>query len=166
MKKILFALLIIFSFNCSSTEKVNNTVTNDKTKNKIVYFDFTGVLNKKQINFINKNYDWDSGKLLIINFTQPRSYCHFDNHKRTSQSVKWWHSFYSKINIENCSNIFVVSNGYRNKDKDNFLLNNFFNRKKSCFGVMVINGNGLYLQFNGHYSENQVSKFIEKLSMK
>lgn len=48
-------------------------------------------------------------------------------------------------------------------DKDNFLLNNFLKEKKTCFGVMVLNEKGVYLQYNGHYSEKQVSSFIEKL---
>ncbi|GLB53007.1 hypothetical protein NBRC110019_20470 [Neptunitalea chrysea] len=49
-------------------------------------------------------------------------------------------------------------------DVDDFLYNNFFNRKKSCHAVMVVNSSGEYLQYNGEYSENQLNSFITALS--
>lgn len=111
--------------------------------------------------------------MLIINFTQPLSSCHFYNNEINSTSEKFWADFYSKIDLENCSNIFVLSNGEKVKkkldnkkyfdDKDDFLLQNFFNRKKTCFGVIVISKAGYYIQYNGHYSEIQVAQFIENL---
>lgn len=55
--------------------------------------------------------------------------------------VKGWKDFYSKINTKDCLNIKVLANGERVKneldninyfdDKNNFLLTNFFGRKKS-----------------------------------
>lgn len=69
-------------------------------------------------------------------------------------------------------NIKFLANGERVKrkldnisyldDKNDFLLKNFFDRKKSCFGVLVINQDGDYIQYNGH-SERQVAKFTENL---
>jgi hypothetical protein len=110
---------------------------------------------------------------LIINYSQPINSCHFDNNKITSEGKKWWRDFYSKINTDDCLNINVLANGERVKrridnlnyfdDKYDFLLKNFFKRKSSCFGVLVLNDEGYYIQFNGHYSERQVSKYIENL---
>ena len=110
---------------------------------------------------------------MIINYRQPLSDCHFDNHKITSDSKKWWTEFYSKVDVDNSLNIDVFSNGEKIRkkmdnrnyfdDKDDFLLNNFFDRKKSCFGIMVLNQQGQYFQFNGHYSEKQVEIFINEL---
>ncbi len=161
MKKILLVLLIALSFNCSSTQDVTKNINNSY---EAILFDYTGIMSEQQMSFIHNNYDWEHEKLLIINFTQPRSYCHFDNSKNSSESRRWWFNFYSKVNTANCSNIFVGKSESGANDKDNFLLNNFFKRKISCYGIMVINNKGQYLQYNGHYSEKQVSKFIEKLS--
>lgn len=139
-----------------------------QNKDKPITYDFTGKLNEGEMKFMNDYYNWDSKEILIINFTQPRSDCHFDNHTHKTGNTKWWKDYYKKINIKNCSNIFVCPEKHKRDktlyyDKANFLYDNFFNRKESCFGVLVLNKNGDYLQYNGHYSERQVSKFIENL---
>ncbi|WP_055445199.1 hypothetical protein [Lacinutrix himadriensis] len=158
--------LIVFSFY---------SIKGMAQEEKPILYDFADKINTEQLNFIKKNYNWNNEKLLIINYSQPISSCHFDNNKITSDSKKWWRDFYSKINTEDCLNIKVLSNGELVKrkldnikyfdDKNDFLLNNFFSRKKSCFGVLVLNEQGDYIQYNGHYSERQVAKFIENLKV-
>ena len=167
-KFIFFTLLPIFITYCSST-----STTTTLGNNKPIYYDFADKLSAEQLQFLQSTYNWDTEKILIINYNQPISSCHFDNNKITSQGKRFWQDFYAKINTENCLNIQVLANGERVKNKldnityfddaDDFLLDNFFNRKKSCFGVLVINQTGNYVQFNGHYSEKQVATFIEEL---
>ena len=162
MKKISLVILLLIFYNCSSSKETLINNKSSKNSKELIRFDYSGTLDEEQMNFIKDNYEWKD-KIAIINFTQPRSYCHFDNSKSSIQSRGWWINFYSKIDTENCLNIFVGSSENSLIDKNDFLLNNFFKRKKTCFGVMVINDSGQYLQFNGHYSEKQVSQFIEKL---
>jgi hypothetical protein len=158
MKKQLFIILCcLFTFYSFGQ--------NDK---KPINYDFTGKLNEVQMKFMMDYYNWNSKEILIINFIQPRSDCHFDNHTHNLENTKWWKDYYKKIDIKDCSNIFVCAEKHKRDktlyyDKANFLYDNFFNRKESCYGVLVLNKNGDYLQFNGHYSEKQVSKYIENL---
>jgi hypothetical protein len=169
-KKLLQIFIGILFFSCSSTKNVDNSSI--ETKEKTITYDYAGKVDNNQLRFIKTNYNWNTEKVLIINYKQPLSICHFDNHK-ISKGNKWWKKFYSKIDTENCANIHVLANGeIKNKnidnknifdDKNDFLLSNFFNRKTSCFGVLVVDNEGYYIQYNGHYSERQVSKYIENL---
>ena len=166
MKKTLIGFIIITFYNCSTTKTTNSLHT------EIVY-DYSGKVDNEQLIYIQKKYKWETNGILIINFNQPLSSCHFNNNRINKTTEKFWQNFYSKINTDNCSNVFVLSNVEKVKkkidykkyfdDKDDFLLQNFFNRKKTCFGVLVINLNGYYMQYNGHYSKRQVTKFIESL---
>lgn len=173
MKKTIIQIIIGFTiFSCSSSKTVENKRADSQNEKPITY-DFTNKIDAKKLNFIKNNYNWNDEKILIVNYSQPINSCHFDNNKITTESKKWWQDFYSKINTEDCRNIKVLVNGERVKnkldninhfdDKNDFLLTNFFSRKKSCFGVLVLNNEGYYIQYNGHYSEKQVAKFIENL---
>jgi hypothetical protein len=158
MKNLLFIVFILVS-----TYRVIA-----QTEDKQITYDFTGKLNEGQMSFIKDNYDWNSKDILIINFTQPRSNCHYDNHKHNKNTVKNYMEYYSDVDLKDCEVIFVCpekhnSDSYLYYDKANFLLNNYFNRKERCFAVMVLNKNGDYLQYNGEYSKKQVSKYIENL---
>ena len=173
MKKIILPLFImISSLSCSSTQVVKN----DEPENfqaQPVSADFAGKIDSQILDQIRDFYHWKEEEILIINFKQPLSSCHFNNNKITTGGKKWWKNFYSKINTENALNIQVLANGERVRrklddikyfdDKNDLLYNHFFRRKSSCFGVMVINEEGEYYQYNGHYSERQVSAFIENL---
>ena len=168
MKKILIGLIIITFYNCSTTKTTNSLNT------EIVY-DYSGKVDNEQLIYIQKNYKWETNDILIINFNQPLSSCHYKNNRINKTTKTFYEDFYSKINTDNCSNIFVLSNIEKVKkkidnkkyfdDKDDFLLKNFFHRKKTCFGVLVIRLDGYYIQYNGHYSKRQVAKFIENLKV-
>ena len=166
---IIFGLSII---SCSTTKTVENKKVDSINESSITY-DYADRINSEKLNFIKKTYNWKNEKILILNYSQPIISCHFDNNKITSEGKNWWKNFYSKINTEDCLNIKVLANGERVKnkldninyfdDKNDFLLTNFFERKQSCFGVLVMNKEGYYIQYNGHYSERQVTKYIENL---
>lgn len=178
MKKITLQLIVcLILTSCSSTknldDKKSNTHQVKPIEVKPITYDYADKINSAKLEFIKKNYNWKSQKVLIINYSQPISSCHFDNNKITSEGKKWWRDFYSKIDTHNCLNIEVLAEGERVHrkldnvryfdDKYDFLLTNFFERKKSCFGVLVLNDEGYYIQYNGHYSERQVAKYIENL---
>lgn len=171
-KKTIQLLISVLIVSCSSTKTVENRKAYVNNEKPILY-DFIGKIDSEQLLFIKDSYNWNTEKILIINYSQPISSCHFNNNQITTESEKWWKDFYSVINTEDCLNIKVLANGERIKrkldnihyfdDKNEFLLDSFFARKKSCFGVLVINEQGDYIQYNGHYSERQVAKFIENL---
>lgn len=158
--------------SCSATKTVENTKV-DTQNEKLITYDYADKIDSLKLDFIKKTYNWNIEKILILNYSQPIDNCHFNNNKITSEGRKWWRKFYSKINTEDCLNINVFANGesVKNKldnlnyfdDKNDFLLTNFFSRKQSCFGVLVLNSKGYYFQYNGHYSEKQVAKYIENL---
>lgn len=173
MKKTIVQIIVcLIITSCSSTKNMDEK-QNSIRKEKPITYDYANKINSAKLNFIKKNYHWTHEKILIINYSQPISSCHFDNNTITSEGKKWLRNFYSKINTDNCLNINVLANGENVKskldnvnyfdDKYDFLLTNFFDRKKSCFGVLVLDDQGYYIQFNGHYSERQVSKYIENL---
>ena len=171
MKKLLLIFLIL-SISCSSTKETSEN--EEIPEDYVPKVDFLGRLEKEEIRFLKNNYKWADGEVLVINFKQPGSECHYDNSNVSRASRKWWKRFYLKVNRDNYSNIQVISDSHRVEkhidnefffgDKDKFLLENFFNRRKSCLGVLVINEAGEYLQYNGEYSEKQVAKFIDVLS--
>ncbi|WP_298327236.1 hypothetical protein [uncultured Dokdonia sp.] len=174
MKKTILSIIIVLTIlSCSTTKTVENKKKTDSLNEKPITYDYADKIGSEKLNFIKKTYNWNNEKILIINYSQPINSCHFDNNKITSESKKWWNDFYSKIDTEDCLNIKVLANGERVKnkldnlnyfdDKNDFLLINFFGRKKSCFGILIINNEGHYIQFNGHYSEKQVAIYIENL---
>lgn len=90
------------------------------------------------------------------------------------KTKQFWSDFYSKINLDDCLNIFVYSdiNGKEKiidnkkyfEDKDNELINNVFHLQKGCYGIMVINQNGKFISYNWHYNEKQLAEFINFVS--
>lgn len=177
MKKIVQLIILLLILSCSSTKSIEKKTIEKidvKThKIKTIVFDYVGVINSEKLNFIKNNYKWKHEEILIINYSQPVKSCHFDNQVINSVTKKFWKEFYAKIDTENCLNIKVLANGKRFigkldnmiyfDDKDDFLLKNFFERKRSCFGILTIHKNGNYLQYNGHYSERDVAQYIYDL---
>ncbi|WP_223551665.1 hypothetical protein [Aestuariivivens sp. NBU2969] len=129
-KRIIQIVIGLLVVSCSPTKTVVNNKTDIK-KEKTIYYDFAGKLTAVQLFFIKNSYNWDNEKILIINYRQPISSCHFDNNKITSGGKNWWKDFYSKINTENCLNINVLANGERVKKKlDNIY---YFDDKNDFF---------------------------------
>lgn len=54
MKKILLVLVIVVLSSCSSTKTMNTNVNTKKFNNKVINFDYTGVVTENQLNFIKK----------------------------------------------------------------------------------------------------------------
>lgn len=74
MRKILLLLLMIIGF--SSFSEFENTIE-------------TGQLTENDVQFLKENYNWNSEEFLIVNFSQSRSSCSYDNYKSLKKSVKW-----------------------------------------------------------------------------
>lgn len=173
MRNNILPIIIALTILACSTPKTVEYKKVDSLNEKPIIYDYADKIGSEKLNFIKKTYNWNNQQILILNYSQPINICHFDNNKITTGTEKWWKDFYSKINTENCLNIKVLANGERVKnkldnynyfdDKNNFLFINFFGRKKSCYGVLVINNEGDYIQYNGHYSEKQVAKYIATL---
>lgn len=132
-----------------------------------------GKLTEAQLSFVIKNYNWTSEKILIVNFRQPKSSCHYDNYKNLEKSSKWWAEFYSKMDLQNLRNIFVYSDNLRAKkiidskkhyaDINNFFLKQFFSQDKTCYGILVINKNGKYQKKVGEYMQKDIEELIKEL---
>lgn len=174
MKKILIGLIILLFYNCSTTKKLENQTNESKNEQPIIY-DYANKISNEQLTFIKKTYNWNTENILIINYVQPIeiSPCKIDYKSIPESGKEWRKDFYSKINTEGCLNIQVFASGELLKskldniiyfdDKNDFLYESYFSRKKSCFGILVVNNNGYYIQYNGHTSERQVAQFIELL---
>jgi hypothetical protein len=136
-------------------------------------FESQKVITPSQLKFIKEKYKWNSEGLLIINFVQPNQNCFYDTNSNLENSIKWWEKFYSKIDLTNVKNIYVYSDKISAKkiidfqtkfeDYNDFLLRNFFNIKKECYGILVLNSKGEYEILEGEYSEKQVENFIKAL---
>lgn len=156
--KYLIALLLAFSLNVNAQKK------NEKS----------GKLSELQLEIVQKNFNWDANnKVIILNFLQPKSNCHYDNYSNINKPNLWWKNFYSKIDLTNVENKFVYSDSLAAKkiidykknfsDKDNFLLNNFFNDTPYCFGIIVINSQGFYKIKGSEYLQDEVKSFLKSL---
>ncbi|MEP2238054.1 MAG: hypothetical protein ABJI22_06810 [Maribacter sp.] len=130
-------------------------------------------LTEVELNFIKENYNWKAEGLLIVNFRQPKSSCHYDNYKNLKNSLKWWSEFYSKMDIENIRNIYVYSEGLKAKkildsenhfpDTNDFFLNLAFSKDKTCYGVLVVNEKGEFRTKVGEYMNKDIEEFISRL---
>lgn len=170
MKKKILLLLIIIVAGCKSTEKPTMAL---EDKDYIPPLDFAGQLDGEKLAFIKDNYNWPEESVLVINYKQPNSRCHFNYKKKVKDSTDWWRASFSKTALKNSSEIYVISESHYvtrfldNEtyfgDKGDFLFENFFERKHSCYGVMVVNETGDYLQYNGNYNKKQVAKYVEAL---
>lgn len=166
MKKVLIGLVVLLLYNCSTTKN---------KKDKPIFYDYADKISTEQLTYIKNTYNWNDENILIIDYIQPIeiSPCKLDYKFIPESGKEFRKKFYSKINTEGCLTIQVFASGELIKskldnityfdDKDDFLYENYFSRKKSCFGILVINNDGYYIQYNGHNSERQVAKFIENL---
>jgi len=153
MKKQLMLLLLVislFSFNKPEIQ------TDEK-------------LSEEQLIFIKENYNWNSEDLIIVNFRQPQSSCHYDNYKNLKQSSDWWNDYYSKMKLNNIRNIFVYSDSNKAtgiidsknhfSDVNNFFLENFFTEEQNCYGILVFNKNGDFQKKSGEYTQDDIVEF-------
>lgn len=132
-----------------------------------------GKLTETQLHFVIENYHWTSEQLLIVNFRQPKSNCHYDNYVDLKNSAKWWCEFYSKIDLQNIRNIFVYADYSKAKniidshnhyaDASDFFMNQIFSLDKTCYGVLVLNKSGHYRRKAGEYIQKDIEKLILEL---
>ncbi|WP_324027444.1 hypothetical protein QSV08_05900 [Maribacter sp. BPC-D8] len=158
MKKIIILLILSVGFLSFNEDCIN--LNNEK-------------LTEAQLSFIMESYDWKSERLLIVNFRQPRTSCHYNNYQNLKKSAKWWTEFYSKMEIANIRNIFVYSDNLKaNKvidsenhfdDINNFFLNKVFTKDKTCYGLIVINKKGEFRKKAGEFMQKDIEEFITQL---
>ncbi|TYA53216.1 hypothetical protein FVF61_11245 [Formosa maritima] len=130
-------------------------------------------LSEEHLKFVIENYQWNSEDVMIINFRQPKSSCHYDNYENLKQSSDWWTEFYSEMDLENIHNIFVYSDSNKAKavidsknyfsDINNFFLENFFVKNRSCFGILVINKDGDFKKKSGEYTQEDIIELVKNL---
>lgn len=157
MKRLITLCLIVITFSSFIKNEPNT---------------YSGKLNTIQLKFIKDNYPWKDGEFLIINYRQPKRSCHYNNYYKIASST-WFDNLYSKIKLHNISNIFIYADSKRAKkiidfkkhfeDKNHYLLDNFFSKDKSCYGLMIINEQGDYKQKNGEYFQSDIVSFVNKL---
>jgi len=136
---------------------------------------YEGKLNKEQVEVLEGLFGWEKEELIIINYRQPKGYCHYDQYMSIG-STKWFDDFYSELNLKDVHNIFVYYESKRSKgvidgkkhffDLNKYFFDNFFKKDKSCYGLLIVNKHGNYQQKNGEYSKKEVKNYINKLTIK
>lgn len=162
MKKILlfFILVYFFSGETHSQSRINK-----------------GKLLPESLVFVQKTYNWNSEKFLVISFRQSRSKCHYDNYKSLRNSAIIRKGF---INMRDKTNEFDTKIISVSSDKDkvekyidnetiffdlyDFLGFRFFSKSKSCFCLIVINRDGEFKSKVGEYSADDINLFLTELS--
>ncbi|TRZ43185.1 hypothetical protein [Robertkochia solimangrovi] len=125
--------------------------------------------------FLKKTYNWQDQDLLIINFRYPQNSCHYDQYRDLPRSVNFFNDLYRKIDTQAARNIYVYAEESRAKriidgvdhfpDIDKRLRKTVFKPYGYCYGLLVLNQNGAYRVVLGEYSENDITKCIEQLSL-
>lgn len=153
MKNIIILLIAIFSITTFSQE------------NKI---------EKEQLDIIKELYNWNNEKYLIVNFTQPRYNCHYDNYQHLDNYKKWLNdNVYKNVDLNNCKSIYVFSdkkaaekiidNIIYFEDYNSYFLNNFLNIKENCYGLLIIRQDGIFDKLIGEYLKKDVENMLETL---
>ncbi len=134
----------------------------------------SGKITEEQLIFFKENYKWNTQKILIINFLQPKYNCHYDAYKNIKKSKSWWTNLYKEIDLKNIANRFVFSDYSVAKkvidsetfflDKEEFILKHFFLNEPYCHGILVINQSGNYEQKSSEYLKEDITEFITRLS--
>ncbi|WP_430400878.1 hypothetical protein [Flavobacterium sp.] len=150
---VLLLLLVIFSENIFSQDKA---------------------LPKNQMVSIQYEYEWKNEDFLIVNYRMPNDYCPYENYSGLDKSYLWIKkSIYDRVTVKNYRNIFVYADKLAAKkildfkthynDIGRYFLKTFFDKKGSCYGVLVINKEGKYNYIIGEYSHIDIQNLIDSL---
>ncbi|MBT8245328.1 MAG: hypothetical protein HKP48_09885 [Winogradskyella sp.] len=155
MKRILVLSYLFISFICHSQQG--------------------GIIGKGQIDinkieFFRKNYQWNKEYFFVVSFRQPKSRCYYDNFRNLGKTESAILKFGESVEEKSIRNIFVSSDEKRVKsyldfkttysDVENLVLNTFFEKVESCFGLVVINRKGQYMSLAGEYVTKDIDNFI------
>ena len=134
----------------------------------------SGKVTEAQLKFFKENYNWNSEKILIINFLQPKFNCHYDAYRNIKVPNSWWLNFYKDVDLKNIANRYVYSDFKAVKrivdsetyfvDKEQFILKYFFSKEPYCCGILMINQTGNFEQKSSEYSNEEVIEYINRLS--
>ena len=154
MKKIVVLLILVFfSDNVFSQE---NTLPNN------------------QMVSIKDEYDWKKEDYIVINYRMPNEYCPYDSYTNLEKSYAWFQKeIYAKVTVKNYRNIYMYADKLPAKkildfkthydDIGHYFLKKIFDKKGSCYGVLVINKAGKYNYIIGEYSHIDVQNLIDSL---
>lgn len=159
MKKVIIAFVFFI------VSSANLMAQNNK-------YEFNGVLTSSEIQIIKKRFNWDTEKTLVVNFRQPLDYCHYNQYINVKLST-WFEDYFSEMKLSDSRIVYVYSEAklarkrIDNKDyfadENNFLFNKFFNKRKSCYAILIIRSNGEYQQKNGEYSPKDILRMIQNM---
>ena len=127
-----------------------------------------------QLQALKEVYKWGNEKFLVINFTQPKFNCHYDNYQKLNNKKKWLDdNVYNDIDMNDCRSIYVFSdkeaakkiidNNTYFEDHNNYFLNNFFNLKENCYGLLIIRQDGKFSNLVGEYLKEDVKAMLDSL---
>lgn len=123
---------------------------------------------------IKYEYDWKNEDVLIINYRMPNDFCPYENYTNLDKTYAWFKKeIYAKVTAENYRNVFVYADKLAAKkildfkthydDIGQYFLNKFFDKKGSCYGVLVISKSGKYNYIIGEYSHIDIQNLIDSL---
>ena len=154
MKKIIILFILVFlSQNIFSQEKL---------------------LPKNQMVSIKYEYDWKNEDFLVVNYRMPNDYCPYENYSGLEKSYLWVKkSILDRVAEKNSRNIFIYADKLAAKkildfkthydDIGHYFLKTFFDKKGSCYGVLVINKAGKYNYIIGEYSHIDIQNLMDSL---
>ncbi len=156
MKKLILLILVLSFFELFAQ--------NDK-------YDLGGKLTKAELIFIKKRFNWIEENYLIINYRQPKTYCHYNQYRKVNSSM-WFENYFSELKLQNTRVVYSyfesklarkkIDNKDYFEDQNKYLFNRFFNKIKSCYAVLVINKNGEFQHMNGEYYKEDILRLIDK----
>ena len=137
-------------------------------------FSQENVLPNNQMVSIKYEYDWNKEDFLIVNYRMPNNYCSYENYSNLDKSYLWFkENIFNKVEIENYRNVFIYADKLASKqildfkthydDIGHYFLKTFFDKKGSCYGVLVINKEGKYNYIIGEYSHIDIQNLINSL---
>ncbi|NHN24319.1 hypothetical protein FIA58_001415 [Flavobacterium jejuense] len=133
---------------------------------------------KDQMKSIRYEYNWkEEEEFLIINYRFPQDYCPYENYTELERTYNWLNNkVYSKVDMTNIRNIFIyddklaakpiLDNTTHYDDIGRYFLKNFFDKKGSCIGLLIINKKGAYKSIIGEYSSKDINNLTEALKIK
>ncbi|AWM14862.1 hypothetical protein NHF50_13715 [Flavobacterium sp. NRK F10] len=183
MKKIIQLTLIVMclfvqqSWSQIQMLKKTSSVENKEiktAKKEVKIQQEVQTLPKDQLKSIKETYNWTKEEILVINFKGLKDECPFSIYDGLQATQDWFdNEVYPNVDLTNCRNIYIYADKLYAKpildfethydDVGHYFLKHFFNRKGTCYGVMVINKKGEYLVEGGEYNQYTITNMIQRL---
>lgn len=182
-----FFIIGLFVFCLIGCRTVNNSIAEKTANSKIIgdpndnlRYDSAGKITSEQLTYLRDNYDWNTGDILIINYTLPENSCTITYPKpvepeaRFKRARTWWDPFYESIETYDSRTLHLEASEryatwfsrYSKQyywDKDGYVIEKLFRNASGCEAVFVVNRLGQFYQQNEHYTVEQVAFYVAKL---